>query len=218
MKKTLCILLTALLFLCCVPAAATEKIPAERQPMSTFEEVNAMFPEAKLVEMSKNKALEGKSSGEFLSADVYALAVREYVKRVDGDTHILEVFADGSYLTYGMVDDYATVTSTTNYTEYTNMVAYYNDMYPGISMAMSYDYKVNNTTMYNYLTGARNYGDPEDINPIYTGHFNNTVFVSSTHAYRGAEVTHDDSGDVVGEFKLGVRAQQRDLYVYRDSY
>lgn len=217
MKKTLCILLTALLFLSCVPVGATEKIPADKLPMSTFEEVNAMFPEAKLVEMSKNKTLEGKSAGEFLSADADALAVREYLKRVDGDTHILEVFADGSYLTYGMVDDYATVTSTTNYTEYTNMVAYYNNMYPGISMAMAYDYKVNNSTLYNYITGARNYGTPTDTSPTYTGHFNNTVFASSSHAYRTAEVTKDETGDIAGTFRLGVRAQQKDLYVYREE-
>ncbi len=186
------------------------------RPMSAVAEINAMVPEAELVELSENEMLKGKNAEEFLSADADTLPVREYVKRVDGDTHVLEVYADGSYLTYGMVDDYATVTASSDYTQYINMIAYYNNMYPGISMQMLFDYEVDNNTQYIHITGARN-SITTNNSPSCTGRFNDAVFVSSPHAYRTADVTEDETGDIMGTYRLGIRAQRKNLYVYKEQ-
>lgn len=214
MKKILCILVSVLFVLSCVPVMATDKAISQNVPMSTFSEVNAMFPEAKLTDPAENPLLNAYKKEPVCFSDD-AVAEKTYKKEVDGDVHYLEVFADGSYVVYGIIDDEAVSTVRDNYTYYNSQRAYYSIM-SGISMAFYYDYNINNSTGIHDITDARN-ASTTNSNSTYDAEFYNTRLVSNVHAYRIADVANINSGNVT-VYTVGVRLtdNRRDIYLYRD--
>ncbi len=226
-KKSISVLLIAMFILSLFPSVAFASNGSElnKPPMSTFEDVVEMFPEANLSALRSGNAVSRSYGLSGLCFDIDAKPVATYMKKSEEYIHNLEVYEDGSYAVYGLVRE-GLSRNDDNYSSPITATAYYQlNSLLGTPAYFSFDYthRTNLSTLVPKIFSVGNLQQSAGgiLMQITSDIKFEPVWLSSDgkHAYRRAIYIENGSLDgnyTITVFTVGVQIIGREILPYKN--